>query len=280
MKMIKKFEQFVSSLNESDDINHQYIVNHTNITSGSKDLTTVRNFVTEMTKMSAPQGENNIGRFIEFCVDNYHGFKGKESQDLAAEVDKIKEMIKSFFANTEIEMEMLKSAWFGGFKKKTDTDVTVDAVFGKDGMLRKFFETFWKTKQTTKRNSQGLDNSVYDDIKSMVQRLKEDWDPVGWDAYTWIGGDSNAVEAFQNTLEERYGAYADAKIAYLNGQYEPPTGNKPGEKTTGPVNRGSVKSDTTGSSTTQQATTTMKKSTAPTKRKRGPGTTGIPISLL
>lgn len=282
--MIKKFEQFVRSLNEDDKPNPVYIVNNTNITPGSSDLAMVRKFVTEMTKMSLPQGEKNIGRIIEFCVDNYHEFKDKESQDLAAEVNEIKAMIKDFFANTEIEMEMLKSDWFGGFGDKTKTDVTVDAVFGKNnGMLRLFFDTFSKTKKNTTRNSEGLDNSVYGDIKTMVQRLKEDWDPVGWDAWTWIGGDSDAVEAFKRTLEERYGAYADAKIAYLNGQYEPPTGDKPGEKTiatpTSPVNQGSVKSDTTSSSTTQQATTTTKKTSTPTQKTKPAGTSGKPLSF-
>jgi hypothetical protein len=278
--MIKKFEQFVIALNE--ELNAKYVVTNKDLLRGSDDMKLARAFIKEMTRKEAPSGMYNIGKLIDFCVDNYYGFNDSEAKELSSSIDEIKNMIKNFFSSTEIEMDTYRELGYEDDEKGT---MEVDAVFrnvrrtsdssNARGMLQKFFETFWYIKTHTTKDSTGLDKKANDLISSIIQEIKTVWDPEGIDGWWIIGGDSDAIENTKKYFKDVYGGYAEAKTLYLNGQK--PADNAAQGKTPAATSTSTTQQNST--SAQQTTATTAKKTSTPTQKAKPAGTSGKQLSF-
>lgn len=243
--MIKRFSVFNEQLDNQRVFENEYLIQNITLVSGSEDLSLARKFVKEMTKKEPPPTKN-LGELTNFCIDNYYGFQYPEERGaLKPQVDVIKQVMKTFFASTEVEVDETK--WFS---PEGDDTFAVDATFrnfrrsGFRGLLQRFFDTFWYIKTNTTETSDGLDVRARNLIKEIVQEIKEIWDPEGWDAYAWgMGGDSNAIKTFNIEFGNMYGEYAEA-LANLK---------KSGAKTAVPDKQPSAPSSTSAPKTKTSA---------------------------
>lgn len=236
--MIKSFNAFDRLLeNKKLFEGNEFLVHNIDLTSGSPDLVQARKFVKEMTGMEPPS-TRNLGKLIDFCVDNYKGFNNDiDKGPLKPQVDTIKNRIKDFFKSTEIEDDL---RWITA----DDAESAVDAAFrnvrfrdsnsNAKGLLQRFFDTFEYVSKNTNRDTEGLDVTAIKMIKWIVQEIKEVWDPSGWDAYAWgLGGDSDAILAFNKDFTNMYGDYVEALAKYAKEKDSAQQGTQP--STTAPT---------------------------------------------
>jgi hypothetical protein len=237
--MIKKFEQFVVSLNEShesdkysqytlddgsaDKRGNEYLVQNSSLVVGTNDDKMVRSYIRQQTGMNPPEDMTNLGELVVFCIRHYKPFV-EEEKFVPTEIKNLKLFIKSFFANTEIEQDYSKAFTHG--VDAVDNAWIVSATFknfanisGVKGILDLYLELFKYLKDRIQTNKEALDGEARRRISEIIQQVKTVWDPKGWDAFDWMffTGDSDAIIELNKNLLDVFGKYVRAKAKYLEG---------------------------------------------------------------
>jgi hypothetical protein len=212
--MIKTFSKFNEESTTKIYEGSEHLVSSMDIIPGTDDYQIVTKFIKEMCNGKVPPAsKTNILQLVNFCVNNYFGFNYPEEKGpLKTSVDKIKESIKVFFRDTELEQDWGTSV--------EGENYAVDAVFRNTrkgagwgrGLLQRFFDVFWYIRSNSTEDQEGLDARATSLIREIIQEIKETWDPPGMDAYypKWLlgAGDSDAIKHWNKVFLAAYGSYA------------------------------------------------------------------------